>query len=67
VAVLDSTYTKLWKRVAAVTRIILRNATIKDLEPGKWVRIGDWYGAEKARELIVESIDRAKRSDQRAS
>jgi inorganic pyrophosphatase len=39
----------------------------KDLEPGKWVRIGDWYGADKAKELIAESIDRAKRSDQRAS
>ena len=39
----------------------------KDLEPDKWVRIGDWYGAEKAKELIVESIDRATRSDQRAS
>ncbi|NQV87419.1 MAG: inorganic diphosphatase [Woeseiaceae bacterium] len=39
----------------------------KDLEPGKWVRIGGWYGAEKAKELIVESIERAKRSDQRAS
>jgi inorganic pyrophosphatase len=33
----------------------------KDLEPGKWVRIGDWYGAAKAKELIVESIDRARR------
>ncbi len=32
----------------------------KDLEPGKWVRIGDWHGAEKAKELIVESIERAK-------
>jgi inorganic pyrophosphatase len=39
----------------------------KDLEPGKWVRIGDWYGAEKAKELIVESIERAERSDRRAS
>jgi len=38
----------------------------KDLEPGKWVRIGDWYGAEKAKELIVEAIARAQRSDQRA-
>jgi len=37
----------------------------KDLEPGKWVRIGDWYGAEKAKELIVESIARAERSEQR--
>jgi len=39
----------------------------KDLEPGKWVRIGDWYGAEKAKELIVESIARAERSEKRAS
>ena len=31
----------------------------KDLEPGKWVKIGDWFGAEKARQLIVEAIDRA--------
>jgi inorganic pyrophosphatase len=33
----------------------------KDLEPGKWVKIGDWYGAEKARELIVEAIERARK------
>jgi inorganic pyrophosphatase len=39
----------------------------KDLEPGKWVRIGDWYGAEKAKELIVEAIDREDRRNQRAS
>lgn len=39
----------------------------KDLEPGKWVRIGDWYGAEKARELIVEAIERARRVSQRES
>ena len=31
----------------------------KDLEPGKWVRIGDWYGATKARALITEAITRA--------
>ncbi len=31
----------------------------KDLEPGKWVKIGDWFGADKARELIVEAIERA--------
>ena len=33
----------------------------KDLEPGKWVRIGDWMGAKDARRLIVEAIERAKR------
>jgi len=32
----------------------------KDLEPGKWVKIGDWHGAEDAKKLIVESIERAK-------
>jgi inorganic pyrophosphatase len=30
----------------------------KDLEPGKWVKIGDWQNAEVARKLIVEAIDR---------
>ncbi len=34
----------------------------KDLEPGKWVRIGDWYGAAKARELIVAAIERVASS-----
>ncbi|MEW7009145.1 MULTISPECIES: inorganic diphosphatase [unclassified Lentilitoribacter] len=33
----------------------------KDLEPGKWVKIGDWKGAEAARELIVAAIERAKK------
>jgi len=33
----------------------------KDLEPGKWVRIGDWHGTEKAKQLVVESIERAMR------
>jgi inorganic pyrophosphatase len=32
----------------------------KDLEPGKWVKIGDWHGAQDAKKLIVESIERAK-------
>ena len=32
----------------------------KDLEPGKWVKIGDWHGAEDAKRLIVEAIERAK-------
>jgi len=30
----------------------------KDLEPGKWVKIGDWGGVDKARQLIIEAIDR---------
>ncbi|WP_420407794.1 inorganic diphosphatase [Hoeflea sp.] len=32
----------------------------KDLEPGKWVKIGDWGNAESARKLITEAIERAK-------
>ena len=31
----------------------------KDLEPGKWVKIGDWHGSEDARRLITEAIERA--------
>lgn len=33
----------------------------KDLEPGKWVKISGWQGADTARRLIVEAIERAKR------
>jgi inorganic pyrophosphatase len=33
----------------------------KDLEPGKWVKIGDWRGAAEARRMIVEAIERAKK------
>ena len=32
----------------------------KDLEPGKWVKIGDWHGADDARRMITEAIERAK-------
>ena len=31
----------------------------KDLEPGKWVKLTGWGDAEKARQLIVEAMDRA--------
>jgi inorganic pyrophosphatase len=34
----------------------------KDLEPGKWVKIGDWRDAAAARRMIVESIERARKS-----
>jgi inorganic pyrophosphatase len=33
----------------------------KDLEPGKWVKIGGWHDAAVARRMIVESIERAKK------
>lgn len=32
----------------------------KDLEPGKWVRVENWGDAARAREMIVEAIERAK-------
>jgi len=31
----------------------------KDLEPGKWVKIGDWLDAAEAKRFIVEAIERA--------
>ena len=33
----------------------------KDLEPGKWVKIKGWDNAARARKLIVEAIERAKK------
>jgi inorganic pyrophosphatase len=32
----------------------------KDLEPGKWVKLGDWRGPGEAQRLIQEAIDRAR-------
>ena len=32
----------------------------KDLEPGKWVKIGNWHNAAEARELISAAIERAR-------
>ena len=34
----------------------------KDLEPGKWVKIGEWGGSEHARRLILEAIERYEAS-----
>jgi inorganic pyrophosphatase len=34
----------------------------KDLEPEKWVRVGRWGGAEEARRVVMESIERAKQA-----
>lgn len=30
----------------------------KDLEPGKWVKMGEWLNAKDAKRLIVEAIER---------
>ena len=32
----------------------------KDLEAGKWVRVGHWENADYARRIVLEAIDRAK-------
>lgn len=32
----------------------------KDLEPGKWVKLGGWQNKATAERLIIEAIDRAK-------
>jgi inorganic pyrophosphatase len=32
----------------------------KDLEPNKWVKIKGWAGPERAQELILEGIERAR-------
>ena len=32
----------------------------KDLEPGKWVKVKGWGDAAKAREMVLEGIERAK-------
>ena len=34
----------------------------KDLEPGKWVKVGDWRGPDEARRLITEAIERARKA-----
>ncbi len=34
----------------------------KDLEPGKWVKFTGWGDAAKAKELILEAIERAKKA-----
>lgn len=32
----------------------------KDLEPGKWVKVGDWGDEDQARKFISEAIERAQ-------
>jgi len=36
------------------------NRPVKDPEPGKWVKIGDWMDADAGRGLIREAIERTK-------
>lgn len=32
----------------------------KDLEPGKWVKVKGWGDAAKARQMVLEGIERAR-------
>lgn len=34
----------------------------KDLEPDKWVKIHEWGSAAKAKQLLVEAVERAKKA-----
>ncbi len=34
----------------------------KELEPGKWVRVKEWRGAEEAKRKILEAIERYRKS-----
>ncbi|MFZ2103053.1 MAG: inorganic diphosphatase [Oricola sp.] len=34
----------------------------KDLEPGKWVKIGGWQNKDVAKRLILEAVERAKKA-----
>jgi inorganic pyrophosphatase len=38
----------------------------KDLEPGKWVRVGNWVESDDARREILESVARYKKKPPRA-
>jgi len=67
IAVPSPSTTKRWEHVHDFTDLpeITRQQIehffehYKDLEPGKWVKIGDWHDADVARQLIVEAIERA--------
>jgi len=37
----------------------------KDLEPGKWVRVGNWVESDDARREILESVARYKKKPPR--
>ena len=37
-------------------------AHYKDLEPGKWVKIMRWGGADEAHKIVLEAIERAKKA-----
>jgi len=68
IAVPHDKLTPLYKHVKEYTdlpELLLKQiehffAHYKDLEPGKWVKITGWEGADVAREEILKSIEAAK-------
>ena len=67
IAVPSPALTKRWDHVVEYSDlpdITLRQVEhffehYKDLEPGKWVKIGDWHDAREARRMIEIAIERA--------
>jgi len=37
----------------------------KDLEPGKWVRVGKWVGPREAKQEIVDGVKRYKKAEKK--
>lgn len=68
VAVPSQRVTRLYDRVKCYTDlsdVSLRRIEhffehYKDLEPGKWVKIGDWGGVPEASRFLKDAIERAK-------
>jgi inorganic pyrophosphatase len=68
IAVPHDKLTPLYKHVKEYTdlpELLLKQiehffAHYKDLEPGKWVKITGWEGADVAKEEILKSIEAAK-------
>ncbi|HEY4191786.1 MAG TPA: inorganic diphosphatase [Mesorhizobium sp.] len=68
IAVPSSHITKRYEKVANYTdlpQITLDQVAhffehYKDLEPGKWVKLGGWRDAAYAKKMIVEAVERAK-------
>jgi inorganic pyrophosphatase len=57
-------YYKAVKEYSDLPEILLNQIShffthYKDLEPGKWVKLGGWENAENSAQLIKEAIERA--------
>ena len=52
----------VWLVKDARSVLLQRRAASKDLEPGKWVKIVKWVGADEAKTLIRQAMERAKKA-----